>query len=453
MDSTLYNSAVNTNQQNEDDSEEKFEVSSYHIQRIRDEGASYGYAGYDMEKGWESIEHSIAHPIEKDVLNENEDRDEFITGFESELKKRLDTIRTDVCAKLQAVNTEVKKLDKRNFTSFGSKLMIWIGWLSVTSLGWVFSWILYKLIQNQTYTGDSLYVINDIVALFVKSFNDLNKLLVQTYPAIENYQWLILLIGIVMVLIAIIAYLNVQKLNGEIKIVENVIGLFAQMPSNYEEDVQNEKKEHKHTNLQRAFWIIVVIGFGLPGFGILLSSINSDYSLSVMILGYSMAAIVIAVMMLILHIHYEKIMSSDDKLLFPRWIINLLIYSTFSLLAILLICLIFVNNENLIYYVQCIAVSCIGFYLTLGTFILALGIICNNIYRTETHWQLVLGHIDLRMRHLEAKIDKRIEELKERKRKVKEKLNIEKTRLSYYKRVYVDSYKLGDSARKRGIKI
>jgi ABC-type multidrug transport system fused ATPase/permease subunit len=347
-------------------------------------------------------------------------------------------------------------LDAVEHEGRGGALMVWIGWLCVTALGWVFSWMLERIVQQGKSSSTAGQSVNDIVALFVASFSKLRERLIQAFPGYENNEWMIIILGIALVLFAILAYLHAQRLSGQFQTIESALDIATQGATTpaFDKNLGHYEASHPRVSKRKAKWLIIAVILGLLGFGILLSAVQQGYNtISFIMLGYSLAAVTAAVMMLIVHYTMRR---SDGNLenhrYLPDWLYKTLVGATFGVLIMLLASLVILTGWASD-FPSALAVFAIGAFLLLGTMSLAAGQIYLNIFRNENRWIGVRAQIDRRLHDLQEEIDRPIKEAQSARREQearKRRAAVDKTRIQHelarMRHIFEEAYNLGRTA-------
>lgn len=445
--------------------------------RIRDWGSIQGYMKRPKEQGWKTIESKYATQLQ---LLEQEEPEETLENERENyyllLQNRLKEIKGQIKPRLEMANKQADKLLELGVTPNGARLMMWIGWIGVAALGWVFSWILQQVIDKaqsspgqpssgSSNPGDS---VNDIFTLFVRGFEDIQVKILAAFPGLAAYKWVFPVIGILMTLTAIVSYLMAKRVSGDFKPIEDVVDIVAHGTAKpddkrftkIEKNLKDSQHSEEYVAKEKSKWFIIAIALGLPGIGILLSSIQQGSSLSIILLGFALAAMVVSAMMLIVHFTFKQVSWQENQPLsewiVPKWFFKTISIVTFSLLSVLFLSLLlygFSGSADVIIkrIANDIAVLAIGVFLLTVMVTLALGIIYNNIFKNENHWIMVKAQIDRRLRNIElqkaipkVRIEKKKREKFDQKQLAKAKIIEEIERL---KHIYEQAYEIGFNAR------
>lgn len=461
---------IDANSANQEQSIETFKFEAQPIaswdEQVKNWAVTEGYLKHDKKAAWDTIKARIESKAEPD---DPEPPIEIpTTAPESESDKigrqRLIEIKDKIQPRLESANAQARRLERMGITLNGTKLMIWFGWLCVTALGWVFSWMLERIVKApKPPDGTTAYSINDIVALFVVSFTTLRDKVIKAYPDYVNYEWLVIVLGIVMVLSAIFAYLHAQRLSGKFQSIGTAIDIYAQGGAGSDDYLGDHKKSNKKSDKEEDLasgrkaskWLIVAVILGLLGFGILLSAIQQSYNtISMIMLGYSLAVVVVAVMMLVVHYTLRRMDSDlENQRYLPDWLFKTLIGVTLGVLAMLLISLVLLAGVTSD-FPSILAVFSVGTFLLLGTAALAVGQVQHNIFKNEIYWIHVRAQIERRLQKLQHGIEKPMREAEEVKKKQDErnrKAAAEKAKLQreveQIKTVFEEAYNRGMNTR------
>lgn len=445
-------------------------------EQVRDWAALDGYMWRDKQQAWDVISARIISKIEPGVQEQliEVPRTAPETQAESKQREHLETMMGEIGPRLASANKQSERLQSMGITFTGASLMVWIGWLCVTALGWVFSWLLERIVQRGQSSPPNVGVnsppsadpaspsnvgqsVNDIVALFVASFSKLRERLIQAFPNYEGYEWMVIILGIALVLVAILAYLQAQRLAGQFQAIESMVDIATQGGTTPPADktISSFEVSNPKITKRKAKWLIIAVVLGLLGFGILLSAVQQGYNtISFIMLGYSLAAVTAAIMMLILHYALRLgDRNQDNQRFLPEWLYKTIIGVTFSVLLLLLVSLVILTGWAKDFS-SALAVFSIGVFLLFGTTALAFGQICLNIFRNENRWIGVRAQINRRLHDLQEAIDKPIKEAQEAKRKQEERKRqaaFEKARVQHEEKrmyhIFEEAYNRGKTAR------
>jgi hypothetical protein len=428
-------------------------------EQVKDWAITEGYLQHDKKEAWDTIKARIESKAEPYISETPVEIPASVPELESaKLKRqRLEEIKKKIQPRLDSANEQSRNLERMGVTLLGTRLMIWFGWLCVTALGWVFSWMLERIVKKaQQAQGQTEYSINDIIALIVASFALLRKKIIAAFPGYVDYEWFAIILGIGFVVAAIIAYLQAQRISGQFQSIENAINLAAQGETTPEIDKETGTyRYNRRLSRKKSKWLILAVGLGLIGFGILLSAIEQSYNtISMIMLGYSLAVVTAAVMILVVHYTLRRADdNSKNQHYLPDWLFKTLVGVTLGLLVMLLVSLVLIAGVASD-FPSALAIFSIGVFLLLGTAVLAVGQIQHNVFKNELYWIGVRGQLDGRLHDLQEEIEKPIIEAKkvqkeqeDRKRKAaEEKVKIQRE-LDRMRIVFEEAYNRGRNTR------
>jgi|GEM_PF-5618342 len=426
--------------------------------QVRDWAALDGYMWREKQSAWEVIHAQMISKAEPVLQEPPVEIPKAGADTESDRMRleRLGEIRDRIQPRLDSAN-EQGRLERLGITLRGASLMIWIGWLCVTALGWVFSWMLERIVQQGKSSSPAGQSVNDIVALFVASFSKLRDRLIQAFPGYEGYEWMIIILGIALVLFAILAYLHAQRLSGQFQSIESALDIATQGATTpaFEKNLGHYEASPPRVSKRKAKWLIIAVILGLLGFGILLSAVQQGYNtISFIMLGYSLAAVTAAVMMIVVHYTMRRLDNNlENQRYLPDWLYKTLVGVTLGVLVMLLTSLVILTGwaED---FPSALAVFSIGAFLLLGTAALAAGQIHLNIFRNENRWIGVRAQIDRRIHDLQEAIDRPIKEAQNARREQgarKRQAAVEKARIQHelerMRQIFEEAYNRGRTAR------
>jgi len=445
-------------------------------EQVRDWAALDGYMWRDKKQAWDVISARIISKVEPGVQEELIEIPKI--GAETQVDRdrleHLNAIRDRILPRVDSANKQSERLEQMGITFRGASLMVWIGWMSVTALGWVFSWMLERIVQrgqssppiadsslpptaDPSLTPPAGQSVNDIIALFAASFSKLRERLIDAFPGYQGHEWIVIILGIVLVLVAILAYLQAQRLAGQFQTIESALDIATQGATTpaIDKNIGSYETSNPKTTKRKAKWLIIAVVLGLLGFGILLSAVQQGYNtISFIMLGYSLAAVTAAIMMLILHYTLRLgDRTQENQRFMPTWLYKMMVGVTFSVLMMLLISLVILTGwaDD---FPSALAVFSIGIFLLFGTTALAAGQIYLNIFRNENRWIGVRAQLDRRLHDLQEAIDKPIKEAQEARRKQEERKRqaaFEKARVQHEEKrmyhIFEEAYNRGKTAR------
>ncbi len=440
-------------------------------ERLRDWGALAGFMNRSKEESWKIIadrfksqlslleEQKIAEEI-PDTDGEEGPRE----NSEGQLRIRLEEIKKRIAPTMTAAKEQGDRLRNMGMMPEGARVMVWIGWMAVAVLGWFYSLILQEVIEQparaESSATNAVTSVNDIIALFVLGFAEIKTKILEAYPSMSGYEWIFPTLGIVLIIVAITCYLMYQRSSGDLKSIENALDIIAHGSPTPDTrgPGKKDKKNRKSQRLEelqqsrRSRWLMLAVIFGLPGFGLLLSSIQKNYSLSMILIGYVMAALSAGVMMLVIHYSMGESLKEDRQLL-PDWLVKTIVIATLTLFGLIFIGLFLQLALDQIHhqFPRYLVIFALGCFLLGGMAVLAVGTIHKNIYNNESYWMRVEGQLDRRLRNIERQKARRIESEEKNIANLedtqwKEKSRIE-TDLGRFKTIYEQAYEIGSDAR------
>jgi F0F1-type ATP synthase assembly protein I len=214
--------------------------------QIRDWAAIQGYMRRPKEETWNIIEAQLKEqaerlqmpPIEPLQPSRSDEMD----------KERLEEIKKEIEPRYLAAKDQAQQLENVGVTRQSSRLMLRVGWVSVGALGWVFSWLLDRILSS----GTQPEKINDILTLFVKGFSNLTQRFEAILPS-GIVEGILLSFGLILLIVAVYAYVKAQRLSGQLLSIERMLhtivgadpGLDSSQPGKEKPKEQKEEEEKK----------------------------------------------------------------------------------------------------------------------------------------------------------------------------------------------------------------
>ncbi len=206
----------------------------------------------------------------------------------NEKRLRLEAIKASIQPRLEETDERVDRFNRLGVTRNSTRLMIVLGWISVTTLGWVFTWLLDRSLRSM----DTDLHATDILTLFLRSFRTLGDRLGRAAPYFPD--WVMLALGIVLIIVSVLTYLNAQRLAGRFRSIENMIAMLAGTGVGGPRNMKVTPSRHRGTELKAqrrsVVWLMAAGVSGVLGIGMTLGAIDGEYHLSVVLLGYGLAA-------------------------------------------------------------------------------------------------------------------------------------------------------------------
>lgn len=420
-------------------------VSPYTISELRDTAALAGFCEIDMDKALKQIRNQYELQNSKEVFDVDGKKK---TEIFSLIIERLQEILKEIKPRQGNASKCVEELNKIGMNRSATRLLSWVGWLSLPALGWAYSWLLERGLRQATTSSKDSNVVNDVIGLFSNGFGMMFEKLGKAIPFSDQHDWIFIAMGLILTIVGLFFYLKGQPVEKLPKLFSHGPDGISLLSEQYQNPLKldtqdkkekigpnNSKKRPKRFELKdlaeyifgsslmepswlnrpksRQTYINTAILFGLPGLGIVLSFLNRERSLAITLVGFAMAA-VSAVVMIFLFRKKQGPVESESSIQLPTWFRKFMLSIAVATFLGFLFVVVWqkTNDGPAAAFVVIIA----GLFLLLGSTALALGEVYRGIYASESYWLGLQRQLNQRI----IKCRSKILEIQEKQKEVKE---------------------------------
>jgi len=378
-------------------SEELLTPLPFTLEEVRNKGALAGFGQLNKTEALDLLKKDFeAHK------NKNLDHKDQNIEIYNHLQKRFENIIREVEPRKKSATSRVDELVRRGMNRGTTKLLGWVGGLSLPALSWTISWLIYESLQQFPKTGEDESHINDLVGLFSEGFRLMKVQLIKAAPFAGQQEWIFLAIGLILTLVGLKYYLSARHMEPDKYLINIKIDLKGQTePQTFFSYIK--KIVGSRSPKERTADIIKAILFGLPGIGMVLGYLNAA-SLDIIFVGFAMAAVTVAIMIFILQISLNK-SDSGIPVFFPKWVYNSFIFMTILTFAVFFVVIVLRETHEPSISATALGITFAGLFLIIGSASLAASEMQKGIYADETYLLRLMAQLENRIIDCKGKIN------------------------------------------------